>query len=50
MIDRLLPHLPVFLVILGLLFISIGVLVWSVPLGLAAFGVSCFVLEWRITS
>lgn len=49
-ISKLQPRAPVLLVLMGLILISAGVLVWSVPLGLVAAGVGCFVLEWRISS
>lgn len=49
-LSKLRPHAPVLLVILGLILISTGVLVWSVPLGLIVAGLSCFVLEWRMLS
>lgn len=49
MIPRLLPHIPVILSIIGLILISAGVLVWSLPLGLIASGACVLILEWRIT-
>lgn len=41
--------LPVLLVIMGLGLVSAGALLVNVPLGLVVCGVSCWVLEWRIS-
>ncbi|MGW0587448.1 hypothetical protein [Streptosporangium sp. NPDC002607] len=50
MIPRLRPALPVILVIAGLALLSAAAWTLAVPAGLAAAGVSCWVLEWRLTS
>jgi hypothetical protein len=46
---RLAPAMPVLLVIAGLALLTAGAWAIALPAGLAAAGVSAFVLEWRIT-
>ncbi|GAA1749491.1 hypothetical protein [Nonomuraea bangladeshensis] len=47
--SRVRPAIPVLLVIAGLALLSAAAWLFAVPAGLAVAGVSCFVLEWRIT-
>lgn len=42
-------HAPLSLAVLGATLISVGVMVWSLPLGLVTAGLACWFLEWRIT-
>lgn len=50
LINRLLPAFPIILVVLGLVSISVGFGVWfGLHAGLISLGVSCIILEWRVT-
>lgn len=47
--NKIKDQAPLIASILGLVLVAVGVLVWSVPLGLIVAGIACWVLEWRIS-